>query len=315
VLAAIGYGDQVRLEQLVRAWDSLFELVAPDLIIADYAPTAVLAARGRYEVVVIGDAFTLPPLGDTFPYFANGNAAPRIEEQPLLACVNKVQVRRGAASIDRLPDINAAASRFIVTLPELTVDYAQDPGVKIVGPLESLPPRARRTSTKDYFAYLSLHAPGVSKALRALASSGLSGELYIRDCSSEQLAGLNRLGLVVHTSPRELGSAISEAKLLIHHGGLGTSQAGLAVGRPQLLIPRHQEQALNTRMLMRLGVAVGMRTGGKYQADHVQAALHHVTQADKFERAAKRLAKDIEGRSAGAALDKILNACVGVLGR
>ena len=49
--------------------------------------------------------------------------------------------------------------------------------------------------------------------------------------------------------------------LIIHHGGIGTTELALAVGRPQLLLPRHLEQNLTGRALKDIGVALVLKRG------------------------------------------------------
>jgi UDP:flavonoid glycosyltransferase YjiC (YdhE family) len=48
--------------------------------------------------------------------------------------------------------------------------------------------------------------------------------------------------------------------VVIHHGGINTTEAVLAVGRPQLFVPRHVEQLLNAQMAMAMGTGVAMQT-------------------------------------------------------
>lgn len=54
---------------------------------------------------------------------------------------------------------------------------------------------------------------------------------------------------------KPLQEAFVDRSLVIHHGGLTTAIACLLAGIPQLVLPRHLEQELNARALLRLGVA------------------------------------------------------------
>ena len=75
VLATIGYADPGRLEPLLRGWEGLLSELGIELVVADYAPTACLAALGRTPVVAVGGSFTLPPVhAGHFPPFQPGRA-------------------------------------------------------------------------------------------------------------------------------------------------------------------------------------------------------------------------------------------------
>ena len=47
----------------MKAWVSIFDVLAPNLIILDFSPTARLAAGKKYKTAVVGSPFTIPPIG------------------------------------------------------------------------------------------------------------------------------------------------------------------------------------------------------------------------------------------------------------
>ena len=68
VLLNIGFDDRAALAGAVRAWRSLYELLHPDIVVAEYAPTALLAARALdLPRVTVGAGFSVPVLGDPLP--------------------------------------------------------------------------------------------------------------------------------------------------------------------------------------------------------------------------------------------------------
>ena len=63
VLMPAGYGDANMLGSLLNAWRSIFDLVRPDVVIADFAPTALLAANVlAIPTLAMGNGFCNPPL-------------------------------------------------------------------------------------------------------------------------------------------------------------------------------------------------------------------------------------------------------------
>lgn len=68
VLAIRGYDDPGVLGSLVEGWQGLLHLTRADLVIADYAPTLLLAASGAVPAIQLGSGFSIPPApGDDFP--------------------------------------------------------------------------------------------------------------------------------------------------------------------------------------------------------------------------------------------------------
>src|SRR5260370_29349200 len=61
VLSTAGLADRHGLSRLLGEWDHHFTRIRPDLVIADLAPAAGLAARGRGPVMLVGNGYTLPP--------------------------------------------------------------------------------------------------------------------------------------------------------------------------------------------------------------------------------------------------------------
>jgi UDP:flavonoid glycosyltransferase YjiC (YdhE family) len=59
---------------------------------------------------------------------------------------------------------------------------------------------------------------------------------------------------VLATSNVALSGLLPEADLFVHHGGIGTTYAGLNAGVPALVIPHAFDQPYNARMVARLGV-------------------------------------------------------------
>ncbi|WP_156302291.1 hypothetical protein [Methylogaea oryzae] len=62
ILARHGYLAAEGLMSLMRAWLGLWSLLRPDLIVAEYAPTALLSARAAaVPAVMLGTGFYSPP--------------------------------------------------------------------------------------------------------------------------------------------------------------------------------------------------------------------------------------------------------------
>src|SRR5260221_13195072 len=68
ILFHFGYLDGAGLVGMLRGWRSLLRLFAPDLMIADHAPTALVAARTlSVPSATFGHGFFLPPSVSPMP--------------------------------------------------------------------------------------------------------------------------------------------------------------------------------------------------------------------------------------------------------
>jgi UDP:flavonoid glycosyltransferase YjiC (YdhE family) len=99
---------------------------------------------------------------------------------------------------------------------------------------------------------------------------------------------------------------MSEADVVIGHGGLGTVLRALAHGVPQLLLPLGRDQAFNARRVEDLGA--GIQLPGDAPPERIRHALHALLDDPRFTAAAavaaRRIAADEPDRTAVAALER-----------
>lgn len=254
ILGHHGYATTDTLAPLVRAWDGILAGTRPDLVIADYSPTLTLAAAGRVPVVGVGSGFTQPPnhLGEFPPL--DPDYPPIFRQDRLLEVVRHVQAARGGPMSDSLPRSFPTAALCLTVFPELD-PYRDHRRETVVGPLEDLPGRLSWPDRPRFFAYLVSGIASTEPGLLALAQAGFSGEAYIRGAEEGLKTRLRAAGLTVHDAPVPLAEALSRCRAVVHQGGLMTSMAALAAGRPQMLLPTHLEHMLNGINVHSLGAA------------------------------------------------------------
>lgn len=294
VLATVGYVEPDKLTALTDGWAAIIDSFDPDLLITDYSPTAGLAAFGERPVVPIGDWFTLPP-GNWSEFRTFKDAPNRVDPERLQETVQEVQRRRGKALPDRVPALMHGARNFVVTIPELDPykNYREDTETS---PLRPLPVPASQEPEQDYFAYLSHGYAGTQKALEALAQSNWTGDLYLRDANDEIRNRWRDRGLTIHNTPRPIEQAVASARVVIHHGGIGTLEQVLAIGRAQCIVPRHFEQQKNGEYLGKIGSATVMKSGNKFQPEHFAQAVTATLSQERFSKNARSAAMDLEHR-------------------
>ena len=311
ILANRGYADADGLEALVGGWRRLIDLTGAKLVVADAAPTLMLAASGTVPVVTVENGFHAPPAeGEAFPVLCEG-AKPFAPADVLLGVMREVQRRRGGPLPETLPAFLAGAHRFLRTFPELDTYRAarRDPAD---GPLVRHPAPASPPSRPSAFAYLAAEYPGVGLLLPALAKAGVRVGTFLRDAPPALVAACRGAGVTVHESPTPLPEACEGASVVIHHGSLGAAEAALAAGRPQLLLPRHVEHEMTGRALEGLGVGISL--SGRLELGDVERAVGRLLDDPSFGTRAMALAREIRAREPGECLSRITDCCLRLLG-
>lgn len=247
-LAGNGLADEEALRILLTTWDYIFDLIKPDLVIAEYAPAATLAARGRLPLALVGTGYTLPPAEmERFPLL-HLMSAPVWREEYLLEVVNSALRRVSSPQLDRLPQMFAADVRGVATFPLLD-PYRKERTDPADGPFLDRLPIARRNDAEIILAYFSTELdarPKIVDALRPLASRLRVFAPGLSMASQEALA---RTGARIETKPILLAEALASSRIVIHVGGNGVAAQALAAGVPQLVLSLDIEKDLTGRAL------------------------------------------------------------------
>ncbi|MDJ0870548.1 MAG: glycosyltransferase [Gammaproteobacteria bacterium] len=309
IMGRYGYASEKSLGTTVAAWDSLLDVLQPSLVVADYSPTFHLSAFGRVPLIAVGTGFTLPPCDDdSFP--AMRDAEPHYPAEQLLENAKRVQRRRRLPEPSSLTEIMGGQHQFLGILNELDV-YKGLRTQATVGPLQQLPDRALVSVSprRSLFFYLAYEFPPTQKLLSAIADSGIEAEGFVRDIPSSAMHALRRKGMTVHDRPVLIENAVRRAGVVLHHGGIGTSEKVLALGRPQILLPRHLEQTLNAKVLLDLGVGRVLRH--RHSISKAMQVIRHACHDEALWNRAWTAAGEIERATS---VNTLLQACSCVTG-
>lgn len=307
ILGTIGFGAIDRLRPIVLSWQATIEALAPDFVITDYAPSANLALLGGpVPSLVIGDGFTLPPVNlQTFPKFRTQEHL--YDEAKLIEVVNRLQAERGRPSVSALPSLFAGTRHAVITLPELDA-FGQERETRAIGPIGGYPRPVEDEPVQDYFAYLSAAYQYTGMVLEGLRRSGAKGSVFLRDSTPDMRERVRRAGIEVYETPRDMAEMSKRSAVIIHHGGVGTSEAVLALGRPQMLVPRHAEQWMNADSLGRNGVATAVRGAADLTPEDVAACFGGAKNRQELADRAKSIASILARRPKNA-LDQLVSIC------
>jgi UDP:flavonoid glycosyltransferase YjiC (YdhE family) len=260
ILYGCGYSTPEDLGTLLDGWLAILREWKPDLVICDFAPTALLAARLEgLTRVSFGNGFFTPPRLDPLPAFRfDEPIAPqrlRDSNDRVLAIVNAALAARGAAPLTRLAEQFETAEDFLCTFPELD-HYGSRPASGYWGPRfrfdRGREMRWPKGAGKRVFAYIKRNGPHVDAFIEQLARGPARSIAYIPELDATRRARLASPYCAVADRPVRLDGLIKECDLLICHGGEMATGA-LMHGVPQLLAPQHYEQYLTAKRLELVG--------------------------------------------------------------
>ena len=137
-LASVGLGDAEAVQLRARAWMDLIDLLGVDLVLAETAPTLLLAAGTRCPAIAFGTAYGLPPAGRALPPILDLQRAPSgasaAREAALCSAFDSVDRSLGGKGLRCFSDLFSVPA-WVCNLPELD-PYASLRSVAAPGPLQ-----------------------------------------------------------------------------------------------------------------------------------------------------------------------------------
>lgn len=260
MLDQLGYADAAVLRDYLGDWRRLLSDLRPDLIVADHAPTALLAARSLdLPSAAIGTGFVNPPVGAEFPPYDAQQAVPQPRpDQRILAVLNRVLAELAAPPLSGLGDLFRRAEVFLNTFPELD-HYGPRADADYWGPLFSddigEPVIWPASAEKRIFAYLTPKLGKLAPVLDALARLPGHKAVHVPGLPPDEAACYRRADFSLLPSPARMRPLLGEIDLLIGHGGMGVTSQCLLAGMRQVLIPSQMEQHMLARRLVQQGLA------------------------------------------------------------
>lgn len=255
-LLSRGFADPDILRQRFDWWCRALRNIGPGLVVADFAPTALMAARamGVPAVAIGAPFFTIPSKLDSFPDFLPPEAtalhgtvlvdAPPPDEAAMRDIINETLGPLGLPPLARLPEVNTADLELAAGIP-LWDPYLPWRSQPLLMPLERLPPLRDRAGS-EVFIYFSTHElkePAIRNALRRmpyparLVAPGLPEELA-RDLAANPK-------LVIEPAPLSHDRIVGRARVILCAGQAGTMSLAVLAGIPVLALPIDFEKLSN----------------------------------------------------------------------
>jgi UDP:flavonoid glycosyltransferase YjiC (YdhE family) len=306
ILTLFGFAQVQHLRGLHVAWQSLLNLVQPDLLVASYAPLSLLCATRRsIPTLLLALPFELPPARHPLPSFRNpAESMDGASDAKIIQAVNQVF---GPNTISRVHDIFKAKQTALLSFPELDAWGPRD-NAKAHGAAYMLDvgeqPAWLETGKVKVFAYLSTELQQLSIIHQELLECPMEFLVYLRGATFQQLAAWQAPNIKAVNTPQRLDYAVSQCAAVLSYGGMGMTSATLMAGKPSLYITRDLESHITASLVEKLGAGLH---ANNHRAEKLSSLLVNIVTQSSFGRAARDFAAKHEGYTPAQLTTKILD--------
>jgi hypothetical protein len=312
IAARLGFEDSGLVEALVRSWRQLLDAIRPSLVIADYGPFLLTAARGLVPTIGVGTAFSTPPSTmERFPSLTGEQ--PAFDEELVLQAVNEGLRGIGIASLDQLPEIFAASREIAGSFAELD-PYARWRTDPLVMPmLRGGAPAVARENGREIFVYMPEQVQLEAPLWQGLVRSGLPVRVHVANANGALQRELAEMGLCVEAKPLSFAQIAERSRLVLSHGGHGFVCSALLAGLPQVICHFDLEKQIHARAITDLGVG-GMVAMPQIDPDAFAASLVQVHGDDALAARARAAAPGFHARYDRSMEESVADAAEALLG-
>ncbi len=262
-----GYWHKESLHRQLRGWFTLFDVCQPDVILAEHAPTVLLAARkSGTPCIATGTGFSLPPLTTPMPGLQPWFTLPERYlikcEKEFLSCVNPTLQDLGIPALTAVADLFEGAVQMLCTFPELD-HYGARPDTRYWGPVVYTPQDKEATwpsgKRDNVFLYIKPEHRFFRQIIYLLKEMGLPTLVFAPGLDHEEQRALQGENLSISSHPVNLKTAATHCRLMISEGGHNTGVLMLLTGVPLFICPGQLEQAVWAHRVSEQGLC--MTTG------------------------------------------------------
>ncbi len=263
ILLRFGYADGIDLLGLVVAWREIVRLTGARVVLADHAPTAILAARTLgIPVMLFGSGFFAPPQVHPTPNMRPWNVVSAehllTTDRLALTNINAVLQRYQEPQLRYLAQLFQVAEDSLLSFPELDHYPARGPA-RYWGMLpaavaeDSIWPAV---SGPRVFSYLRPETPHLEAALQALAGLAGSVLIYAPGLPAELVQRYGAPHVAFSPVPVDLNKVAHQAHAGLTYASPAATVAFLMAGKPVLMVPGHLEQFLFARRVEEMGAGL-----------------------------------------------------------
>jgi UDP:flavonoid glycosyltransferase YjiC (YdhE family) len=291
-LGDLGFRNQEFLSRQIAWWQEIMRARQISLVVTEFAPCALLAARGLgIPSVAIGIGYTIPAPGLTeFPVFIPQFSQRIYSEAEMVECVNRAATPLGVPPIRYLPEIYTCHAQLIRTIPLLD-PYFKDRRDPLIPPAVELG-TDDTSNREEVFVYFSSTEGSNPAVVEALTLLDLPTRVFAPGLDAEALGKLAASGAIVEQSPVSPHDISRRSKIIVNSAQHGTLCLGLAAGIPSVALPQQLEQRYNALAAARRGV-VRPVAKSEQTAERLRAIILECYHDRAMHEAAEALAKEL----------------------
>ena len=297
-----------RLKVQFDWWIEVLRSRRIDLVIADFAPISMLAARALgIPSVCVGTGYSAPPPGmKSFPILLPEYTTLVHDEAALLANANATLAPFNLEPLGSFSDIYRAS----VSMPRTIRQLDPYDGLRtspLLPPLNEALPRGAGAGD-EIFVYFSTAETAYAPLVDALCGLDLPVRAYLPCADPQLLDRLRQAGVMVEPAPLPVEQIAARSRLMLNAGQHGSLCMGLGLGIPQLTLPQHLEHLYHARRAFDLGVAeiVPYRSWGAEQIIAVTRKMYFdPDRAARSKALAESLYPDLFGDIARLVRDRV----------
>ncbi len=294
ILHNCGFAQEPELIGRIKAWDRLYQMIKPDMLILDHCPTALAAARGcDFKRALIGTGFVSPPAKSPLPTLQPWRALDRseleAEESHTRTILNKSLSKCGKPTVACLSDLYGEVDLTLLTTFKELDHFGQRPGVRYWGAWPAFPgaaPQWPDGSGKKIFAYLK-KSPGLTQLLKELKALQLPTIVYGGWVTDRIVRDYGSPTLRLESTPLDLAQVATQCDVAILNATHGATAAMLIGGAPTLQLPIFLEQRLLAERVVKLGAG---RTADRKDVPAVMTNLREMLESTTYAGAAQHFA-------------------------
>lgn len=271
-LGDVGFGDRDQIAARIAWWQRVMRGQDISLLIADFSPFALLAARGLgIPSVSSGVGYFVPPASMTrFPVLVENPPVLLHDEAAMVTAVNDVAGDFGVPPLTTLPAIYSGATDIVLSPPILDPyrELRTEPHIPPAADFAS----AAFTAGDEVYGYFSTTEMQQEGIVEGLICTGLPTRLFVPGVDATTAARLEAAGIVLERAPVPVDLIAQRSRVIVNAGQHGILCLALSCGRPQIVLPQHIEHLHNGRVAQRAGVA-RVLTRKEWQASLVSQAI------------------------------------------
>ncbi len=268
-----GYWHQASLSANLAAWRQQLLALAPDVLLVDHAPSALLASQDfAIPRLAMGMGFTLPPCPPSGPmpalppWFPLPSAALRAREWRCVTHINHALSTLALAPLQQIGDIFSGVKRLLCAWPELDhYAHRDEPELRWYGPLSDqtqhpAPPwkALNHPQQRRAFVFMDAQHPMLTTVLSALAQRNYHVLAFVRGPSGPVSGPISAPNVHYLTARVCLWQTAQMADCTVLQGGFGSLYPFLLRAVPTFVCPLHLEQAVLAERLRQRGLAAGV---------------------------------------------------------